>query len=85
MPLASTKPLSAEEWEAVLLRRRGGDPARTWVTVPEAAALLYVVDETIRNWCKAGVLDYVRVGRQGRFRIPIRSLAEHLIEDAPEL
>jgi excisionase family DNA binding protein len=81
-PLALPKPLSVDEWEALLLRRRGGDPGRTWASVPEAADLLYVSKETVRNWCRAGVLAHARVNRQRAYRIPMRALAEHLVGQA---
>lgn len=81
MSLATPGALTAEQWQAHLVRRRGGDPARDWATVPEASTLLGYAEETIRTWCRAGYLAHQRAGRKRVYRIPISALAQLLIED----
>lgn len=42
-------------------------------TVMEVAALLCLHPETIRRWCRRGLIKYFQVGR-GKIRIPASSL-----------
>jgi excisionase family DNA binding protein len=47
--------------------------APQYATVDEAASRLRVKSQTVRNWCKAGTLPYVKVGQ--RYLIPQSALS----------
>ncbi|MHB9073946.1 MAG: helix-turn-helix domain-containing protein [Desulfobaccales bacterium] len=42
--------------------------------VAEAASLLQVCPETVRRWCRRGLLAHVQVGERGRIGIPASAL-----------
>lgn len=50
------------------------------MTVEEIASVLHVSLETVRNLCKSGELEYIKVGRQ--FRIHPDTLKKYLDRSA---
>lgn len=51
-------------------RLKRGDLGSEWVSISEAAGLLYVHTNTLRRWANIGLIEYARVGprRDRRFR-----------------
>lgn len=52
-----------------------------WLTVRAAAQALGVHENTIRNWCDEGVLEYYRMPGAGQFRRISRAQVERMLNE----
>lgn len=52
--------------------------AHDFLSVPEAAALLRVSPDTVRDWIREGRVRAWRIGPRGRYRISVASLNEYV-------
>ena len=52
-----------------------------WLTIQEAAEMLRIHPDTLKRWCRRGILAFTRVGRRGRGGVGSIRIARHTLED----